>query len=257
VVTASGIPSQISANRKEEADADGISSQSTDSNQGKPVSGSNAKVVARQAGSQRKPASALSVSKSSAAAAALAKAENGKIGSERRTRWMELLESRPSTKQGDSMSTWLMEVLAVSDLETPLMPGVEAKAGAAPLAPGDEAKTAIAAATAAAAAASKPASRSKKKVERGDAGDTTSTDDESTRGMEDRANGGTKKRPAEDLAGDDDGGKDADSASDGGTGEGDSDFFVTGSFAAWKERKKAKNQAKLDAQPHAAKEESA
>lgn len=43
-----------------------------------------------------------------------------KISEERRKRWITLLAKRPSTKDGDSMSGWLMEVLAVSDLETPL-----------------------------------------------------------------------------------------------------------------------------------------
>lgn len=42
------------------------------------------------------------------------------ISEKRQTRWMTLLAKRPSTKDGDSMSAWLMEVLAVSDLDTPL-----------------------------------------------------------------------------------------------------------------------------------------
>ena len=43
-----------------------------------------------------------------------------KIDAERERRWAALLSKRPPTKDGSAMSGWLMEVLAVSDLETPL-----------------------------------------------------------------------------------------------------------------------------------------
>ena len=45
-----------------------------------------------------------------------------KISEDRKQRWARLLAKRPATKDGTSMSNWLMEVLAVSDLETPLKP---------------------------------------------------------------------------------------------------------------------------------------
>lgn len=38
----------------------------------------------------------------------------------RRGRWATLLEKRPQTKDGEAMSSWLMQVLAVSDLWKPL-----------------------------------------------------------------------------------------------------------------------------------------
>jgi hypothetical protein len=222
-----GIPSQITAGRKEEADADGISSQSADSDQGKAKGAvaAAARKAAAAAAAARKPL--ITTSKS------VANKTDGKIESDRRKRWMELLETRPSTKQGDSMSTWLMEVLAVSDLETPLLPGEVLGTGSA----SDEAK-----AKSAIAAAVKASNAGKKETGGGDAGDTTSTDEDSNDFDKDRANGGSKKRTA--PGDDEEEGKDPADVG----GEGDSEFFVQGSFAAWKERKKAKKQAKLDAQ---------
>jgi hypothetical protein len=52
--------------------------------------------------------------------AAAAPLGDDKISEKRQKRWTSLLARRPSTKDGDSMSAWLMEVLAVSDLATPL-----------------------------------------------------------------------------------------------------------------------------------------
>lgn len=43
-----------------------------------------------------------------------------KISAEREHRWNGLLEKRPPTKDGEAVSAWLMEVLSVSDLDTPL-----------------------------------------------------------------------------------------------------------------------------------------
>jgi hypothetical protein len=238
-----GIPSQITAGRKEDADADGISSQSADSDHGKAKGAATARKAAATAAvgaAARKPA--IPTSKGAAGRS------DGKAGlPDRRKRWMELLETRPSTKQGDSMSTWLMEVLAVSDLETPLLPGDAVGAGSA----GDQAK----AKSAIAAAVRASGGGGKAEAGEGEGGETTSTDDDSNEGDKNRANGGSKKRPVVD---EEDGVKDADNSSDV-AGEGDSEFFVTGSFAAWKERKKAKKQAKLDAQPPAppAKDEAA
>jgi hypothetical protein len=46
--------------------------------------------------------------------------ERSKVIETRRQKWTSLLEKRPQTKDGEAMSTWLMQVLAVSDLWKPL-----------------------------------------------------------------------------------------------------------------------------------------
>jgi hypothetical protein len=43
-----------------------------------------------------------------------------KISVERERKWNGLLGKRPPTKDGEAVSAWLMEVLSVSDLDTPL-----------------------------------------------------------------------------------------------------------------------------------------
>mmetsp|Transcript_4042 Transcript_4042/g.6312 ORF Transcript_4042/g.6312 Transcript_4042/m.6312 type:complete len:666 (+) Transcript_4042:42-2039(+) len=43
-----------------------------------------------------------------------------KISAEREHLWGQLLAKRPPTKDGEAVSAWLMEVLSVSDLDTPL-----------------------------------------------------------------------------------------------------------------------------------------
>ena len=43
-----------------------------------------------------------------------------RIEPERSSRWADLLRDRPSTGDSNAMSSWLLEVLAVSDLEKPL-----------------------------------------------------------------------------------------------------------------------------------------
>ncbi len=43
-----------------------------------------------------------------------------KICAERESLWAQLLAKRPPTKDGEAVSAWLMEVLSVSDLDTPL-----------------------------------------------------------------------------------------------------------------------------------------
>ena len=43
-----------------------------------------------------------------------------KISAERECLWGQLLAKRPPTKDGEAVSAWLMEVLSVSDLDTPL-----------------------------------------------------------------------------------------------------------------------------------------
>ena len=43
-----------------------------------------------------------------------------KISLERESKWNGLLGKRPPTKDGEAVSAWLMEVLSISDLDTPL-----------------------------------------------------------------------------------------------------------------------------------------
>lgn len=245
-VKKAGIPSQITASRKEEVEADGISSQSTDSNADKRASNNAAAARKAAAVAARKPP--LKGAAAAPAATAPSGAEGGddKAGADRRRRWMELLEKRPSTKQGDSMSSWLMEVLAVSDLETLIVPGESSTAMVSSDAKAKNA--AIAAATGGKVAGANKAAKQASQAH----GDTTSTDDESNGQAE--KNRESKKRPADD-AGETAKVRDDDTAE--GAGEADSEFFVTGSFAAWKERKKAKKQAKMDSALSPAKEDPA
>lgn len=56
----------------------------------------------------------------SAACSTSTSARGKPIEAERCTRWAELLCDRPSTVDSNAMSAWLMDVLAVSDLEKPL-----------------------------------------------------------------------------------------------------------------------------------------
>lgn len=207
-----GIPSQITANHKEAVEADGISSQSTDSN---PQEKTEADV---QKGLVRTSVRTFETSKKAGRAAnAAPKGDSAKVSNERQKRWMELLSKRPSTKDGDSMSTWLMEVLAVSDLETPLKPlddGVLVS---------DETRTKSTSSKKAKAGTESP---------RSDNGYPSSNDGAGA------FNGGVvkKKRPAE-------------SKEEAEPGSQPSEYFVSGSFAAWKERKKQKKQAKVGPQP--------
>lgn len=117
-----GIPSQILANREESEEADALSSQTTDS-------------AAPPKDDDDKPMSAMDVQKGLVDSSmrtfedvkhhthGTAGGGDTEMSTERKLRWAELLIKRPSTKDGDSMSNWLMEVLAVSDLDTPLVSG--------------------------------------------------------------------------------------------------------------------------------------
>lgn len=100
--TKKGIPSQITTtgSRAEVPDADGISSQSGDD-------------FAEQHQSGRPPA------------VVTASANDGGdgISSDRKSRWAALLPKRPPSKNKDEMSSWLSEVMKVSDLENPLSDG--------------------------------------------------------------------------------------------------------------------------------------
>jgi hypothetical protein len=117
-----GIPSQITANREASHDADGISSQSADSTKEHEKNMTETDV---QQGLVRSSMRTFEIKQSKDTTlkdipAAAAPLGDDKISEKRQKRWTSLLARRPSTKDGDSMSAWLMEVLAVSDLATPL-----------------------------------------------------------------------------------------------------------------------------------------
>eukprot|EP00522_Entomoneis_paludosa_P006611 CAMPEP_0172455234 /NCGR_PEP_ID=MMETSP1065-20121228/11965_1 /TAXON_ID=265537 /ORGANISM="Amphiprora paludosa, Strain CCMP125" /LENGTH=599 /DNA_ID=CAMNT_0013207693 /DNA_START=121 /DNA_END=1920 /DNA_ORIENTATION=- len=197
-----GIPSQITA--KTGGDADALSANSAESNDKEEMVRST--IRDHEAKKDSKPS-----------AAAKGEEENPKINAERRERWGTLLGRRPATKDGDSMSSWLMEVLAVSDLDTPLKTADEMD-----LKPKAETKELAAAVAMAAGDSKKPAASSDAAV----AASTVAAAAAAAAGVK-------KKRPAnfEEAAA--------------GTSNA-SDAFAKGSFAAWKERKRQKKQAKMN-----------
>ena len=113
-----GIPSQIMASREEPEEADALSSQTSNSvhEQRKEKTAVEVKRGLVRSSMRTFEADRLNKPRTGMAAPA----DGGQISQERRERWKALLTMRPSTKDGDSMSNWLMEVLSVSDLETPL-----------------------------------------------------------------------------------------------------------------------------------------
>lgn len=222
-----GIPSQITANREVAIEADGISSQSADSTKEHVK-----KINEVDQGLVRSSMATFENTKNMSALAGQA-ADDGppadeSVSEKRHARWVSLLTSRPSTKQGDSMSGWLMEVLAVSDLATPLDQA-------------DDGSVVILQETA-------------KKNESGDSprsdngyrssNDETSVNDnvnekkkDGDRTSSDPFNGGIvkKKRPADLLS---------KAAADGPPPAGGPVPYASGSFAEWKERKKQKKAMK-------------
>ena len=114
-----GIPSQITASRDEEEDEDGISSQSADSTNQGGLESKKAPVV--NSTFARNPMITPAAAKPKEIDHGIVASSSRKVNDERLSRWVDLLAKRPSTKDSDTMSTWLMEVLAVSDLETPLL----------------------------------------------------------------------------------------------------------------------------------------
>jgi hypothetical protein len=203
VANKKGIPAQITA--KCEVAHDGLSSQSDNSNgQDKQTE------LGIQQGLVR--SSMRSFEKKSKANNS-GVAGDDKITPARQNRWTSLLAKRPATKDGDSMSAWLMEVLAVSDLDTPLKPSEVA-------------------ASAAAAAGGK----AKKGRKNADHHDSDSSNDDAP-GNKKRAakpaSANKKKRSAPAAA--------APAGAKGDDSEGNEDeAYVSGSFAEWKERKKQK-----------------
>lgn len=214
-----GIPSQITASREETAEADGISSQSADSSNDQDVKNKVSYADVQQ-GLVRSSMINFESNKNKS------KSHNGspmkgKINAERQARWLSLLANRPSTKDSDTMSAWLMEVLAVSDLETPLKPS-DAK---------DDLKI------------TQQISAHEERSENiyGSSNDDSGTnnknkdDDDEKKDNADTENDGIvkKKRPADLLLDEQDE-----------TTHKRSDSYVSGSFAEWKERKKQRKQSK-------------
>lgn len=117
-----GIPYQITASREEEVDEDGISSQSADSTDQQDVA---KKDVYLRDGILTSTVMAEAPLKSNKVFVQAETPSNPPISAERQARWMSLLAKRPSTKDSDTMSGWLMEVLAISDLETPIPRAVQ------------------------------------------------------------------------------------------------------------------------------------
>lgn len=150
--------------------------------------------------------------------------DNPKISPERVDRWATLLGRRPATKEGDMMSAWLMEVLAVSDLDTPLKPSEELNVNPKEAESKENAAAADLGAAAAKAGAAVSPVRDSKKITKETPGSAVVK----------------KKRPSDSIQGDV-------TTSSVGNSATDAEMFASGSFAAWKERKKQKSQAKTNA----------
>jgi hypothetical protein len=222
VANKKGIPAQITA--KCEVAHDGLSSQSDNSNgQDKQTE------LGIQQGLVR--SSMRSFEKKSKANNS-GVAGDDKITPARQNRWTSLLAKRPATKDGDSMSAWLMEVLAVSDLDTPLNKPGEAAGGG-----GGKAK------------------RGKKNaVDRAANNDSAGSDMGDSSNDESGAPENNKKRGAKNDAKPAANKKKRSAAAAAAASasaakedsEANDEAYVSGSFAEWKERKKQKKQGKVN-----------
>lgn len=234
-----GIPAQISTPYDNAVEADGISSHSADSDihDKQPI-----EMDAKTAG-VRSSRSTMEKDQTMKTNSAMQKPVSpkkliDKTGKDRHERWVALLATRPATKDGGSMSSWLMEVLAVSDLETPLPSTPAADKGKKNSYNG-----------------SKTESKKKKnpdlpvtKFSTIDPGSGSSNDasanehsdrskhskpmDSKTKATGVFVGGIVKKKRSFDITKEE-------SLSEGG-----SETFASGSFAEWKERKRQKKQAK-------------
>lgn len=265
VAAKKGIPSQITASREEAAEADGISSQSADSDvkvKTKSASDADAQQGLLVRNSMRTFETAKNKSKAAAAAGegggANAQPAPKTISSERKDRWVSLLAKRPSTKDSDTMSAWLMEVLAVSDLETPLKTG---DAIAAVVGGGEDGVNKSTSSDqnkkkeSSGKAEGSPKKRNGDESPRSDIGYGSSNEGDSGNDnkVKDSAKEGSKedqekaaativkkKRPAAEVL-----------REELGESEQKSDSYVSGSFAEWKERKKQRKQSKASTPPPA------
>jgi hypothetical protein len=229
-----GIPSQITASREEDEEADGISSQSADSTniQEKKIESEDVE----QQGIARNPMRTADVPKDVLINGANESLEvplpnESKISEERKRRWVTLLAKRPSTKDGDSMSGWLMEVLAVSDLETPLKPSETAEEDAKMKTSKKRDKMDE--------PQKKRAEKNSNDSEYSDSHSENSSNDDNKKESKDKNSSVAfnnsivkKKRPSSELL------------RDSSEQKAKSNSYVRGSFAEWKERKKQKKQSK-------------
>jgi hypothetical protein len=230
-----GIPSQITANHEASTEADGISSQSADSTKEQEKNMTEADV---QQGLVRNSMRTFEIKKSKdntlKDAPAVAPPEDDKISEQRQKCWVSLLARRPSTKDGDSMSVWLMEVLAVSDLATPLKSSEEVSATIS-----QETHP----------TGKKKAETNPRGRKRGETLDSDSARSDTGYGSSNDESGGKKaasgpfsggivkkKRPANVLS--------KEERKQGGSGGSPSEPYASGSFAEWKERKKQKKSMK-------------
>lgn len=239
-----GIPSQITASRKEAAEADGISSQSADSANQHDSKIKAAAEADRQQGLVRNSMRTFETAKNKNKAEGKIQPSAKTISGERQARWVALLAKRPSTRDSDTMSAWLMEVLEISDLETPLKQGDDLAATAA----AEDVNESVSSdkkkePTIRETASDFPKRRSAEESPRSDTGYRSSNegdsgaDNKAKNGAEDSKEEGAvvqKKRPAADILREELG---EDS-------EKKSDSFVSGSFAEWRERKKQRKQLK-------------
>lgn len=217
-VTKTGIPSQILAGRDEAADADGISSQSGESSEHheeteKMTAVPSSRVVEEHVLAHEARLN-LDINGHSKAPVDVS-ATKEKICAERQDRWISLLAKRPSTKDSDTMSGWLMDVLAVSDLETPLKPSD------------------IAVQSSKSANGTKDPHAEEIKME--DEKSTSNGDDQKVASNDKIVDNIVKKKRPVEPANDD-----LDESNVGSNSE----AYASGSFAAWKERKKQKKQSK-------------
>lgn len=153
-----------------------------------------------------------------------------KISAERETLWAQLLAKRPPTKDGEAVSAWLMEVLSVSDLDTPLKENGQVSPNAAVSLPFKSASTGStgSGAVAQVAAASKTWSKGN--------GDSKDPQSPGSRVVI------KKKRPLPILHKDD---EDDEGSDEPPAKEDDSSAKKdVGSFAEWKDRKKHKSLPK-------------
>ena len=234
-----GIPSQITASREEEVDEDGISSQSADSTDHHEETKKDVLLRDGMVSSSvlvEAPTKVNTLMRHLEAPAAIPA-----ISSERQARWMSLLAKRPSTKDSDTMSGWLMEVLAVSDLETPISnsgngsthvqsskvePCCNGEVSHKPkveVAPYNED-----------ALVEEPDDDAVKEV-----GNASTEKKDIVQPVEEVNGGLLKKKRSSDYLAVDDGGEHQKS-----NGVAKPGSFVSGSFAEWKERKKQKMQSK-------------
>lgn len=169
-----------------------------------------------------------------------------KIGADRERLWAQLLAKRPPTKDGEAVSAWLMEVLSVSDLDTPLKENGQAQPAAAISLPFKTAGAPTDAAQLAAASFKNNKNNANKASSNGSAagsGSNNGKDDASSASSSASSNVIIKKkRPLAVLQKDDE--KEGSPTAAGAAASPSKSKKDVGSFAEWKDRKKHKGLPK-------------